>query len=343
MNRGAPGGYAGHILRVDLTSGNTWSHPWTPNDMRSFVGGAGLGAKILWDEVPAGVAWDHPENRLILATGPLAGLPVWGTGGLSVVTRGAMTNGGTSTQANGFFGACLKYSGYDAIVVQGQSSGWVYLYVQDGVAELRDAAFLVGKDTWETQDALQAQIGYSGHQMSVYGIGPAGENLVRFSAIAGDYGHVASKNGCGAVMGKKRLKAVAVVRDLGSRNGTWLNDIRLKAEAPLEVGDRLGAILNGRWRQLTVVTTSGVATTSSQVSSTRTTSAPYATGARPTHRRHVSDPSTNTRRPFRPRDKECVNMVIALSEEAAMAAVISSVRRQAQDRSCRTKRLGVQD
>ena len=137
MNRDAPGGYAGHILRVDLTSGKTWSHPWTPDDMRVFVGGAGLGAKILWDEVPAGVAWDHPENRLILATGPLAGLPVWGTGGLSVVTRGAMTNGGASTQANGFFGACLKYSGYDAIVVQGQSSGWVYLYIQDGVGELR--------------------------------------------------------------------------------------------------------------------------------------------------------------------------------------------------------------
>jgi len=212
VNRDAPGGYAGHILRVDLTSGKIWSQPWTPEDMRLFVGGAGLGAKILWDEVSADVAWDHPENRLILATGPLAGLPVWGTGGLSVVTRGAMTNGGTSTQANGFFGACLKYSGYDAIVVQGQSGGWVYLYIQDGVAELRDATFLIGKDTWETQDSLQAKLGYSGHQMSVYSIGPAGENLVRFSAIAGDYGHVASKNGCGAVMGKKRLKAVAIVR-----------------------------------------------------------------------------------------------------------------------------------
>ena len=212
VGQGLPGGYAGNILRVDLTSGKTWSQPWTPEEMRLYVGGAGLGAKILWDEVPAHVAWDHPENRLILATGPLAGLPVWGTGGLSVVTRGAMTNGGTSTQANGFFGACLKYSGYDAIVIQGQSSRWVYLYIQDGVAELRDAASLVGKDTWETQDALHGELGLSGHQMSVYSIGPAGENLVRFAAIAGDYGHVASKNGCGAVMGKKRLKAVAIVR-----------------------------------------------------------------------------------------------------------------------------------
>ncbi len=210
-----PGGYAGKILRVDLARGRSWSEPWSPEQMRSYLGGAGLGAKILWDEVPAPVTWDHPDNRLILATGPLAGLPVWGTGGLSVVTRGAMTNGATSTQANGFFGACLKYSGYDAIVIQGQAPRWVYLYIQDDTVEIRDAAFLAGKDTWQTQDALQERLGFSGHQMSVYSIGPAGENLVRFAAIAGDYGHVASKNGCGAVMGKKRLKAVAIVRGTG--------------------------------------------------------------------------------------------------------------------------------
>jgi aldehyde:ferredoxin oxidoreductase len=207
-----PGGYAGFLLRVDLTSERAWAEPWGPADMRLYVGGAGLGAKILYDEVPAAVTWDHPDNRLILATGPLAGLPVWGTGGLSVVTRGALTNGATSTQANGFFGANLKYCGYDAILVQGQARRWVYLYINDEVAELRDASHLLGKDTWETQDILSAEHGLSGHQLSVYSIGTAGENLVRFTGISGDYGHVASKNGCGAVMGKKKLKAVAIVR-----------------------------------------------------------------------------------------------------------------------------------
>ena len=207
-----PGGYAGKLLRVNLTTGKIWPQPWTPDDMRLYVGGVGLGAKILYDEVGPRVGWDHPDNRLILATGPLAGLPVWGTGGLTVVTRGAMTNGATSTQANGFFGASLKFSGYDAIVIQGRAPRWVYLYVNDDVVELRDARHLLGKDTWETQDALSAEHGLSGHQMSVYSIGPAGENLVRFAAIQGDYGHVASKNGCGAVMGKKRLKAVCIVR-----------------------------------------------------------------------------------------------------------------------------------
>ncbi len=208
----APAGYAGKLLRVNLSTSKTWTEPWGPDDMRECLGGVGLGAKILYEEVGPKVHWDHPDNRLVLATGPLAGLPVWGTGGLTVVTRGALTDGATSTQANGFFGACLKYSGYDAIVIQGQAKKLSYLYVNDDTVEIRDAGHLAGKDTWETQQALEAEHGLSGHRMSVYGIGPAGEHLVRFAAIHGDYGHVASKNGCGAVMGKKKLKAVCIVR-----------------------------------------------------------------------------------------------------------------------------------
>jgi aldehyde:ferredoxin oxidoreductase len=209
--------YAGKLLRVDLTRRRVWTEPWTPEEMREQLGGIGLGAMILYRETAlrggkGNVGWDHPENRLILATGPMAGLPVWGTGGLTVITIGAGTNGPTSTQANGFFGTNLKYSGYDAIVIQGQAKDWVYLYINDGVVEIRDARDLVGKDTWETQDALSQALGMSGHALSVYSIGPAGESLVRFAAIQGDYGHVASKNGCGAVMGKKKLKAVAIVR-----------------------------------------------------------------------------------------------------------------------------------
>ena len=204
-------GYAGKLLRVNLSTGKIWTQPWA-EDMREYLGGIGLGAKILYEEVGPKVHWDHPDNRLILATGPLAGLPVWGTGGLTVITRGAQTDGATSTQANGFFGAALKYSGYDAIVIQGQAKALSYLYINDDTVEIRSAAHLKGKDTWETQEALEAEHGLSGHRLSVYSIGPAGENLVRFAAIQGDYGHVASKNGCGAVMGKKKLKAVCIVR-----------------------------------------------------------------------------------------------------------------------------------
>src|SRR5688572_18867319 len=176
-------GFAGKLLRVDMTKGKCWAEPWSAEEQRDLLGGIGLGAMILYKETATksgkgNVAWDHPDNRLVLATGPLAGLPVWGTGGLTVVTIGAGTNGPTSTQANGFFGTNLKYCGYDAIVIQGQAKTWQYLYINDDTVELRDARELVGKDTWETQDALSAKLGTSGHQLSVYSIGPAGENLV---------------------------------------------------------------------------------------------------------------------------------------------------------------------
>ncbi len=211
----APLGYAGAILRVDLTSGRISREPFDEAFARTWIGGIGIGSKVLYEEIGPEIGWDHPENRLVLATGPLAGTPVWGTGGLTVATRGAMTGGATSTHANGFFGANLKSQGFDAIIVQGRSERWVALHIHDGRAELRDATPLLGKDTWETQDALHAETGLQGHALSVYSIGPAGEKLVRFAAIQGDYGHVASKNGCGAVMGSKRLKAVVIAR--GSR------------------------------------------------------------------------------------------------------------------------------
>ena len=105
METKMPGGYAGKLLRVDLSNERIWTEPWTSEMYRTYLGGVGIGAKILWEEVPPEVHWDHPDNRLVMATGPIAGLPVWGTGGLTVVTRGAMTNGATNTQANGCFGA----------------------------------------------------------------------------------------------------------------------------------------------------------------------------------------------------------------------------------------------
>ena len=212
MSDQLPGGYAGRILRIDLTSERIWTESMAPEDYRHYLGAVGVGTKILWEEVPPEVTWDHPENRIVLASGPLAGTPVWGTGSLTVVTRGAMTNGATVTNAQGFFGANLKYCGYDAIVLQGQAKRWVYVYINDDLVELRDASHLLGKDTWEMQDDLQAEHGRSGHQLSVYGIGPAGEKVVRWAIIEGDYGHVASKNGTGAVLGKKKVKCVAIAR-----------------------------------------------------------------------------------------------------------------------------------
>ncbi|MFH1140339.1 MAG: aldehyde ferredoxin oxidoreductase N-terminal domain-containing protein, partial [Chloroflexota bacterium] len=205
-------GFTGKLLRVDLTNEEVSEESVDEATQRAYPGGTSIGAKVLYEEVPSGVEWSDPENRLVLATGPLGGTTIGGSGTFSVATKGALTNGATSSQANGFFGAYLKFCGYDGIIIQGAAKRWLYLHVRDGGAELRDASHLAGKDTWETDDIIKRELGYKEKAMSVFCIGPAGENLVKFAAICGDKGHIAGHNGTGAVMGSKRLKAIAVER-----------------------------------------------------------------------------------------------------------------------------------
>ena len=205
-------GYAGTILRVDLSKGQFGTEREDLATLRKYLGGTCLGAKVIYEEIPSGVKWSDPENRIILASGPLGGTRVKGSGTFSVITKGALTNGATSTQANGYFGAFLKFAGFDSIVIQGRADHLCYLYIHDAQAELRDARHLAGKDTWETEDLIKDELGYSPQAMSVFSVGPAGENMVRFAGLFGDRGHSAAHNGPGAVLGSKNLKAIAVAR-----------------------------------------------------------------------------------------------------------------------------------
>ncbi|MFC2001497.1 aldehyde ferredoxin oxidoreductase family protein [Chloroflexota bacterium] len=207
MSSNAIYGYAGKILRVDLTNEHISEEVLDEATLRKWVGGVGFGAKYLYDEVPASVQWNDPENRIIVASGPLGGTMIGGSANICIITKGCLTNGAASSQANGFMGAFMKSAGYDAIIFEGIAKRWVYLYLHDGTAELRDAQHLTGKNTWETEDAIKAELGYTDKWMSVFSIGPAGENLVKFAGIFGDKDHSASHNGDGAVMGAKRLKA----------------------------------------------------------------------------------------------------------------------------------------
>jgi aldehyde:ferredoxin oxidoreductase len=206
------GEYTGRILRVDLTRGTIVSETVTEQTLRKGVGGASLGIRIMYDEVPPGVGWSDPENRLFIGSGPLGGTKIEGSGTVAVVTKGALTNGIASSQANGYFGKFLRSAGFDAIVVKGASEIEVYLYIHDGTAELRDARHLIGKDTYSTEAAVKAELGKGRRESSVISIGPAGENRVRFALIFADLGHIAAHNGVGAVMGSKKLKAIAVDR-----------------------------------------------------------------------------------------------------------------------------------
>ncbi|MBU2228278.1 MAG: hypothetical protein KJ936_11565 [Proteobacteria bacterium] len=207
------GGYLGKILRINLTKHEVNSEELDERSIEKWIGGVGIGAKYLYDEVPAGVQWSDPGNRLIWTSGPLAGSGVDGAGTFNVVAKGPLTNLAGSSQAMGYFGAYLKFSGFDGIIFQGTSPDWVYLLLKEGKAEIRDARHLIGKDAFETEDALRKELGVKEKDVSIYGIGPAGENGVLYSAIVGDNGHLAAKNGLGAVMGAKKLKAVVAYRD----------------------------------------------------------------------------------------------------------------------------------
>jgi aldehyde:ferredoxin oxidoreductase len=220
------GGYLGKILRVDLSSGKTSVEELDRSFIEKWVGGVGFGARYLYEEVPAGVKWSDPENRLILTTGPLAGSGVYGAGTFNVASKGPLTNLAGCSQANGFFGAYLKFSGFDGIIFQGKASNLIYLLIKEGKAEIRDARHLAGKDVWETEDALRRELGVKEREVSVFGIGPAGEHGVLYSSIVGDRGHLAAHNGLGTIMGSKNLKAVVTYR--GKRNFEIKNPELLK-------------------------------------------------------------------------------------------------------------------
>ena len=205
-------GYAGQILRIDLTARSFATESLPESKLRKYMGGATLGIRFIFDEVPDGTEWNAPQNRLFLGSGPLGGTRIGGSGGTAVVTKGALTGGIASSQANGFFGAFLKFAGYDAIILQGIAPDWSYIYIGNNGVEIRPASHLLGKTTFETESVIRQELGKTGREVSVLSIGPAGENLVRFACIVGDEGHVAAHNGVGAVMGSKKIKAIVVKR-----------------------------------------------------------------------------------------------------------------------------------
>jgi len=204
-------GYTGNVLRVNMTDGTTHDETIPIHTIENYLGGVGFGASYLYKENPKNVHWSDPENRLILANGPFSYSPLHGSGTLCFVSKGPMSNLAVSTQANGYAGAWLKSCGYDAVIIQGRAKNWSYLYIGDDAVEIRDARHLVGRDSFETQDDLKQELGRK-KGISVYCIGPGGENRVRFSVIIGDGTHTASKGGIGAVMGAKRLKAFVICR-----------------------------------------------------------------------------------------------------------------------------------
>jgi aldehyde:ferredoxin oxidoreductase len=202
------GGYTGKMLFVDLTSGSIEEKELTDDMASKFIGGYGIGAKVLYEMMKPGVDPLGPDNVIGFITGPLNGTGAFIGGRYIVVCKSPVNGGWNDANSGGFFGPELKKAGYDAVFVTGASDKPVYIWINDGKAEIRDASKLWGKDTVETLEALIEETGERRLRASL--IGPAGESLSMMAAVMNEEHRAAGRGGPGAVMGSKKLKAVAV-------------------------------------------------------------------------------------------------------------------------------------
>ncbi|MBP5996834.1 MAG: aldehyde ferredoxin oxidoreductase family protein [Azonexus sp.] len=201
-------GWNRKVLRVNLTAGTCTPEPLNMAWANDYLGSRGLASKYLVSEIDPKVDPLSPENKMIMSTGPLTGTMASTGGRYTVVTKGALTNAIACSNSGGFFGAEMKFAGWDMIIFEGKSPKPVYLYVENDKAELRDAAHLWGKTCWQTEETIKTS-----HQdplIRVSSIGGAGENQVLFACIVNDLHRAAGRSGVGAVMGSKNLKAVAI-------------------------------------------------------------------------------------------------------------------------------------
>ncbi len=201
-------GWTRKVLRVDLSKGTCTSEPLNMALAQQYLGQRGLATKYFVDEVDPKVEPLSPANKLIMATGPLTGTSASTGGRYSVITKGALTGAIACSNSGGYFGAELKFAGWDMVIFEGRSEKPVYLSIEDDQVELRDAAHLWGKTVWQTEEIIKKS--HQDPQVRVCSIGRAGENGVLYACIVNDLHRAAGRSGVGTVMGSKNLKAVAV-------------------------------------------------------------------------------------------------------------------------------------
>lgn len=201
-------GTTAKILRVDLSRSSIEVEDFSEEFYRLYPGGKALAGYILLNEMPPHTDPFAPENVLVIANGLLTGAPVSTATRYVVSARSPLTMGYGESEAGGFWGPELKMAGFEAIVITGRSPEPVYLWIQEGEAEIRPASHLWGHLTAEVQETIRTELGDD--KIRVLQIGPAGENLVRFAGLTNDLRHFNGRNGLGAVMGSKNLRAVAV-------------------------------------------------------------------------------------------------------------------------------------
>jgi aldehyde:ferredoxin oxidoreductase len=200
-------GYAGSVLRVNLSTGEIRREPLSEEMAEKYLGGRGFVAKMLYDELPPDIEPLGEKNMVLVAAGPLTGLFLPGSGKTHFGTKSPATGGYSDSNMGGHFGPTLKYAGYDVLVLTGKAPAPCYLFVEDEKVEIRAADAYWGKGAITTEERLKNDLG---KDFQVITIGPAGEKVVRYACISHDFGRQAGRTGVGAVFGSKNLKAVAV-------------------------------------------------------------------------------------------------------------------------------------
>jgi len=201
-------GYTSKVLRVELSNEKISTEPLNRDWAKKFIGGKGLGARYLFEELKPGVDPLSPDNVLMIWTGPLVGTMVPLTSRYAVVTKSPLTGTFLDSYAGGYFGPELKYAGFDGVIIKGKASKPVYLWINDGKAEIRDAKNLWGKDNFKTEELIRKETGQN--KARIASTGPAGEKLSLIAGVTSDLTRNAGRGGGGAVFGSKNLKAVAV-------------------------------------------------------------------------------------------------------------------------------------
>ena len=202
------GGYAGKILRINLSDGSVTKENLDLELARKYIGGRGLAGKMFVDEVAEHVDAFAPENKVFVAAGPLSGSSAPASGRYMVVTKSPLNGTIASSNSGGFWGVELKLAGYDMVVLEGQAAEPVYLMIKDDQVEIRDASHLWGKQVGDTTDALLKEFGDD--KAKVLTIGPAGEKRSLIAAVINDRYRAAGRSGVGAVLGAKNLKGIVV-------------------------------------------------------------------------------------------------------------------------------------
>ncbi|HOA15376.1 MAG TPA: aldehyde ferredoxin oxidoreductase family protein [Bacillota bacterium] len=200
-------GYAGFVLRIDLNSKAYRKEPLDTKLAKEYIGGRGFVDKVVFDEVPVGADPLGPLNKVAIAPGPMSGIFMPASGKVQFGALSPATRMIGDSNMGGHFGPEIKYAGYDLVIIEGVSETPVTIVIDDDRVSFKDASGLWGKGSYETEEALKKQLGES-FQIST--IGPAGENKVFFACINHDFGRQAGRTGIGAVLGSKKVKAIAV-------------------------------------------------------------------------------------------------------------------------------------